>query len=383
MMALAVTGKLRLDGRQLLLVRDAVADNYDYEVLEQDLRFQLDRRLGQIAAPDNLRNVVFRVLDTAEREGWLPELLGVFQNGRYPAVREVITRVLAECAPPPDGGWSAFGVAAGQPGAAAGPGIGSPAADADPFLNHVIGRLLFIDRSGLRSHLRDLLSDSPSRVLVVTGERPCGKSYTWFYVRQRELLGDITPVLVDLSDWAEPSGPVEVMSSIGLQLGLPEPTIDEHAQGAAQAQRLRDWLVGMLQPRERDGHRYLLVFDSLDHVAQRDDTLQLIEYIAGAAIRQRLAGLRVILLGYTNRLPIDPLESVLTEEVRDIGAPELREFFGSLAHQANLTITDQAIDVAVNSVLNLLPDERAGKLRQLPRTVREVGNAAFGRRVLP
>ncbi len=375
-MALAEVDVLRFDGRQLQLVRDAVVASYDYEVLEQDFRFKLDRRLEEISARDNLQNVAFRVLDRAEREGWLLKLFGMFQNSRYPGVREVVTRILVECGSPPGG------AAAPQPGAAAAPGNGSAMADADPYLRHLVGQQPFIDRTVLRAHLKDLLSDSASRVLVITGDRPCGKSYTWFYIRQPELLGDITPVLVDLSEWANPSLPVEVMSSIAVQLGLPEPTIDEHAQGAAQARRLRDWLVRQLQPQDRDG-RWLLVLDSLDHVAQRDDTLQLIEYLAGAAIRQRLAGLRVILLGYTNRLPIDPLESVLTEEIRDIGEPELQDFFRSLAQQVQVAISDQAIDLAVHGVLNLLPDERERKLRQLPKTVREVGNAAFGRKVLP
>jgi hypothetical protein len=271
-------------------------------------------------------------------------------------------------------------VAAAEDDAAQGQGNGS--AQAALPQSYLVGQQLFIDRTALRAHLPELLSASPSRVLVITGDRPCGKSYTWYYVRQPELLGDITPVLIDLSERADPSLPVEVMTSIALQLRLPVPTIDEHAQGAAQAQRLRDWLVGQLQPRDRDG-RWLLVFDSLDHVGQRDDTLQLIEFIAGAAIRQRLAGLRVILLGYVNRLPIDPLESVLTEKIQDIGEPELRDFFRSLAEQAKVTISDQAVDFAVRGVLNLLPGEREQKLRQLPKTVREVGNAAFGRKVLP
>ena len=189
-------------------------------------------------------------------------------------------------------------------------------------------------------------------------------------------------MLVDLSEWAEPTPPIEVMSSIALQLGLTEPKIDKHAQEAAQARRLRDWLVGQLQQHDRDG-RWLLVFDSLDHVGQREETLQLIEFLAGAAIRQRLAGLRVILLGYANRLPIDPLESVLTEEIRDIGEPELRDFFRLLGQRSKPAMSDDAIDVAVHWVLSVLPHERGPKLRQLPKAVREVGNAAFGRKVLP
>jgi Effector-associated domain 1 len=376
MMTVAGVGVLRLEGRQLLLVRNAVIASYDPALLEQDLRFELNRRLDEITAPDNLSNVTFHVLDTAEREGWLRELLVMFKNGRYPGVREVATRVLAQLDQAPKAGG------APQPPATA-PGNGSAVSGSDPFLSHLVGQQPFIDRTVLHKHLEDLISDSASRVLVITGERPCGKSYTWFYVRQPELLGGITPVLVDLSEWADPSHPVEVMSSIALQLGLTEPTIDEHAQGAAQAQRLRDWLVGQLQPLEHGGRRWLLVFDSLDHPAQRDDTLQLIEFVAGAAIRQRVAGLRVILLGYANRLPISPLEAVLEEEIHDIGKPELRDFFLLLAQHAGLTISDQAVDLAVNAVLSLLPDEREGRLCQLQKTVREIGNAAFGRKVLP
>lgn len=254
---------------------------------------------------------------------------------------------------------------------------------ADPYLTYIIGQQPFIDRTVLRAHLKDLLSNTASRVLVINGDRPCGKSYTWYYVRQPGVLGDTTPVLVDLSEWANPAQPVEVMSSIALQLGLREPTVDRHAQAAAQVQSLRDWFVGRLQKQDRSGHRWLLVVDSLDHVAQRDDTLQLIEFLAGAAIRQRLSGLRVILLGYANRIPIDPLDSVLTEEIGDIGEPELLDFFRSLAQQAGLAISDDAIKIAAQSVLNLLPAERERKFRQLPKTVREVGNAAFGRTVLP
>jgi hypothetical protein len=381
MMVLAGVGVLHLNGPQLGLVLDAILASYDYQSLEQDLFIKLDRRLDEISGPDNLRNVAYAVLVRANRQDWLLDLMKMFRDGNYPVVGEVARQML-DMYLPREGGAASPAPGTGAPEAGTGVEPGNCSATADPYLCHLVGQQLFIDRSVLRAHLKDLVSDSPSRVLVITGDRPCGKSYSWLYVRQRELLGGITPVLIDLSEWAEPSLPVDVMSNIALQLQLPEPTIDEHAQGAAQARRLRDWLVGQLQPQDRDG-RWLLVFDSLDHVAQRDDTLQLIEFLAGAAIRQRLVGLRVILLGYTNRLPIDPLESVLTEEIRDIGEPELRDFYRSIAEGAKLAISDQAIDLAVHGVLSLLPSERERKIHQLSKTVREVGNAAFGLKVLP
>jgi Effector-associated domain 1 len=381
-MALTEVGVLWLNGPELKLVHAAVIASYDPDALEQDLLFELDRRLAVTAAPGNLKNVAFEMLVTARQEGWLRDLLVMFSESNYPAVKEIADRILVQHVPAPDASAASasLSISATEPHAAT--GLSDISAMVDPYLRHLIGQQQpFIDRSALRVHLKDLLSESPSRVLVITGERPCGKSYTWFFIKQPDLLGGMTPVLVDLSEWKNPSPPIEVMSSIALQLGLEEPKIDEHAQESAQARRLRDWLVGQLQQHDRDG-RWLLVFDSLDHVGQRDETLQLIEFLAGAAIRQRLPGLRVILLGYANRLAIDPLESVLTEEIRDIGEPELRDFFRLLAQHAKLPINDQAIDLAVHGVLSLLPDERERKLRQLPKAVREVGNAAFGRRVL-
>ena len=87
-------------------------------------------------------------------------------------------------------------------------GDSSIMAKSDPYLSQMIGqREPFIDRSDLRAHLRDLLSESKSRVLVLTGERPCGKSYTWFFIRQPKLLADITPVLIDLSEWKRSKHP--------------------------------------------------------------------------------------------------------------------------------------------------------------------------------
>jgi hypothetical protein len=188
-------------------------------------------------------------------------------------------------------------------------------------------------------------------------------------------------VLVDLSEYVDSGRPIDIMTSIALQLRLEKPSIDKHAPGATQARNLRDWLVGQLGSKDSD-QRWLLVFDSLDHLGQRDETLQLIEFLAGAAIRQLLAGLRVILLGYANRLSIDPGDSVLTEEIRDIGESELREFFKSLAERANEAIRDDAVDIAVRKVLSELPDDRDRKLRQLPMVVRKVGNATFGRTIL-
>ncbi len=86
----------RPDRGQLKLISDALVANYDHQVLEQELFFELNKRLDEISAPDSLPNVVFRLLTAAEREGWLLELLRMFQNSSYPEVREAAARILSE-----------------------------------------------------------------------------------------------------------------------------------------------------------------------------------------------------------------------------------------------------------------------------------------------
>src|SRR5436309_1753228 len=43
--------------------------------LAQFVRFELDRHLSAIAGGDDLSDVVFRLLERAEAEGWLPTLV--------------------------------------------------------------------------------------------------------------------------------------------------------------------------------------------------------------------------------------------------------------------------------------------------------------------
>lgn len=64
-----------MNGRQLEQFCDALCAAFNEQDFEQLLRFRLERRLPEIAGPGNLRDVVFHVVTTAEREGWLQQLL--------------------------------------------------------------------------------------------------------------------------------------------------------------------------------------------------------------------------------------------------------------------------------------------------------------------
>ena len=103
--------------------------------------------------------------------------------------------------------------------------------------------------------------------------------------------------------------------------------------------------------------------------------------LAGAAIRERLPGLRVILLGYGHP-EIDALDSVLTEPIGPIDRRVLCDFFARLADRLDVDIAPPVIESVVDRMLALLPADRAAAVRSLPGTVRDTANAVFDRQVL-
>ena len=85
---------LLLNGPQLKLIHTALLASYTSEALERDLLFELDRRLGDISDPDSLSNVVFRVLQAAQSQGWMLEFLRMLQKSEYPELRELAGQIL-------------------------------------------------------------------------------------------------------------------------------------------------------------------------------------------------------------------------------------------------------------------------------------------------
>ena len=73
-----------MPGVQIRDIRDALVSGYDADSLREMLRMRLDTKLDDIVAPGALRTRVFDLLDTAERQGWLTDLVreGYLENPR-------------------------------------------------------------------------------------------------------------------------------------------------------------------------------------------------------------------------------------------------------------------------------------------------------------
>lgn len=73
---------MRLSGSQYQLLVLAVLDAFPTrQRLAEMVRYQLGRQLDRLALGDDLEEIVFKLLRTAEAEGWLPEfVLGAVQS---------------------------------------------------------------------------------------------------------------------------------------------------------------------------------------------------------------------------------------------------------------------------------------------------------------
>jgi hypothetical protein len=64
-----------LNGSQLQIFADALGSGYNLSALERMLRYRLDKDIQDFAGAADKLEIIFRLLDVANREGWWPELI--------------------------------------------------------------------------------------------------------------------------------------------------------------------------------------------------------------------------------------------------------------------------------------------------------------------
>lgn len=94
---------MTLNGQDFQRLRDAFVEAYDKDSLETLLRFQLNRRLDALVSPiANIEIAVFQLLDRAQKEGWLRELIEKaaderMQNAKFATLcRDVLVKYRSE-----------------------------------------------------------------------------------------------------------------------------------------------------------------------------------------------------------------------------------------------------------------------------------------------
>lgn len=342
---------MRLSGQELKRLHAALLEAYpDRDALKQMLLFEVDRDLEVIAPDGALDAVIFAVINRAQRENWLRDLI-----------------VGAHAGNPDNPALAAFhDWFRSRPGAA---GV-----DADPFdVSYMYDREPLFGRPDLRRHVRTLSRpNAGARIFVVDGDPVSGKSYTVNYISYlKEHVGGFQFAWVDLRTLTQKMGgvlkPQDVGESIARQLRLDVSTMPprENEQAARWSQFFCDWFTGEIS--RRDEVSWIILDECRRFL--RQDVRDLVQELAQRVALQ-LEMVRLVLLHQKKSdLPVNVLARVEEERIQAIGETELIEFFRSIHGRRRDDLSeDEFEDRIVTSVARVLrqvsPDDER-RLEQL------------------
>jgi hypothetical protein len=296
----------------------------------------LDKKLDNLVSPGTYVQNVETVVLTAEQEGWVWSLV----DKAHEAVPLSLS-LNAFIAAYPE--YDPTKVAASI---------------ADHLMAHLLrGGRCFIDRTDLRGKLGQLRS-ADSRVLIVTGDRRTGKTYT------RELINflcdktaNYRAIIADLD--RSPFDALGLAEHLGAQLGLDRETIpkQDQEQKTRWTLRLCDWLTSPIVGSPNT--IYWFVFDGFREQPLLPDARDLLSELALRA-ELNFKQVRIVLLNYREDLPIDITDYVLREEVKMIGRDELFEFFNQINNDYGKKLTDTDLSMKVDVIIKSVDDAMAG-----------------------
>jgi hypothetical protein len=187
---------------------------------------------------------------------------------------------------------------------------------ADPLDATLIGRAAFVNRRDLRDCMRNFATHAAgaSHLLVVRGARPCGKSYTWQYLRHLAVSSaGALPQRVQLAKG--PFTPRSLVEHVALLLdlslaGLP-PLADDPQ--LARIDSLIAWFKGKVATLATP---YWLVIDDLNDERVEPAVRDTAYALAFAVEEIKPANLWVVLLGYNEALSDPELRYVEQEQAQ-------------------------------------------------------------------
>jgi hypothetical protein len=304
------------------------------------------------------REAVSKLVTQLDREGRTDFLLETLRTSEWkdaPSLRPALDKLLARAQEEVRASWGE---------------------DEDPFMSSFIppeGRP-FIGRDGLRKHLKRVARGRGKRVIVISGTRPCGKSWSWWYLRY-VASGRFAATKLDLSEYSNPS-PYELMRDLAFDLGMPEPPEDTVAKGSTQARALAKWFNGRLRQADK---RVLVAIDSLDHRRLLKDTEELIVRLAQvAAESDTQAGLTLLLLGPRFELQtVDPF-ALGEEQICALTRDDVGAFLKDVGDRIGKPLTPTQVEAVLAASFDDPSEDPAEALEQVSVTVANFAEAFFG-----
>lgn len=296
-----------LTGAQITRLANELAKEWDIPTLNLFASDYLDINLDKLTLGSELKERAFKLITMLNsqlppRDGEMLEKLRVCHNAR---LRNVAIELLT-------------------------PLFFSPTED--PHDAIVLGKTVFVDRAELRQKLREFTSPSPytTRVLIIRGDEPCGKSYSWSFLRHLAAtsVGAI-PQRLRLKDTSyTPKELIEqVFSLLDMDRTKLPPMIDEPQ--LAHTGPLMNAFKGQLAALQR---RYWLAIDDINDPSVTPPIRETTYAIAYSVEEARPENLWVALLGYNALITDDELRWVAQDDARFPDAALLAEHFQYMAN---------------------------------------------------
>lgn len=313
----------------------------------------LDARM--IAWDGSSRATGINLIDMASRQGRLEQLLHTMQR-EYPSSPD-LTQLAALLGEQPTG-YSR------EP---------SKGVVADPLETAWLPNgAALVNRAGLRRGVRDLMRADGHRILVVSGPRGSGKSYSAAFIRSvQEATGEFRLALAQHRPGSEPYyGGAEIARDLGAPLGVqpgPRPeAVSDHAYH-------RSLVAGLVAAARASGERWWWILDGFSSEG-RQATLDFIAVLIKSVVDEPRT--RLVLLGYDQFLPEQAQALAVHEEISPISEADIRDFLVASSQSVRGTADEESIERSVRTIFTDLPADEQRNVALGVRLLRATGQFA-------
>jgi Effector-associated domain 1 len=353
---------IRLTPLQTRRTRDAILAAFPSSGQLDDLLLDLGKAYAELEIQgQNYRENILSIIRRAEAEDWVLKLV-LEARKRVPADPEfeALERDLKPSAPPPN---------------------------VDHFnICRLTGSYVMVDRSRLRSALREISRPLGKRILVVKGDPKTGKSHTLQLISYLQYVyGNFSLVPVDLEAFVRTLGPAVIVNPSDLATYLVDQLtwdwkVPDPPNDSQWARWVLEFCVKFEGRARQDQQVRWVVIDALNTTQLMQPTLDLIKELAHR-INLSLPNYRLILLGFSDSLPATVLPNVEEEKIAPIGQQELIEFFARAYQELNLPLDADKVADVVKSVLERIDPAQSDFVARLGAIAsQEVEAIASGRR---
>jgi hypothetical protein len=341
-----------LTGRQITSLINVIDEQWDLEHLALFAQDNLDINIYNLAPEGDLKTRAFKLINELNsvyfppRDDELLERLQTCQNAR---LRQVASELLQ-------------------------PSFYSPTRD--PHDAIVLGKWAFVDRAELRHKLREFTqpTHNTTRVLIIRGDKPCGKSYSWWFLRHlaKSSVG-VTPLHLELGQLSEAGWtPRQFIEEVFKLLDL-DPAKLPPMTGGPQSDRIRPLIsafIGQIVGLQR---RYWLVIDDINDQNIEKSIRDTVYGIAYSVEDTKPDNLWVALLGYNEMIPGTTLRLVLLDEARFPDAALLAEHFQFMAKMGPRPIRPSEAREYADLLLARFPELTKEAMTTLTPDIEKVG----------